>query len=53
MKKYILFAYDHYYPCGGMNDFAGSFDTIESAHRIGSEFNDYHIVDRDTWEKVK
>ena len=31
MKRYALFAYDCYYPCGGMNDFKASFDTLEKA----------------------
>lgn len=31
MKRFILFAFDDYYPGGGMNDSRGSFDTIEEA----------------------
>lgn len=31
MKRYWLFAYNNYYPYGGMRDFAGDFDTIEEA----------------------
>lgn len=31
MKRFILFAYSHYYPLGGWHDFRGAFDTIEEA----------------------
>jgi hypothetical protein len=29
MKRYMVFAYDQYYPSGGMNDFKGDFDSLE------------------------
>lgn len=29
MKRYLLFSGDECYPMGGMNDFKGSFDSIE------------------------
>jgi hypothetical protein len=52
-KKYIVFAYEQYYPSGGMGDIVGSFDTIEEARERGSD-NDYcDIVDRDTWEIIE
>lgn len=28
MKKWMLFAGDHYYPRGGFDDFRGSYDTL-------------------------
>lgn len=31
MKRFLAFAYDSYYPSGGMGDFRGDFDTLESA----------------------
>jgi hypothetical protein len=31
MKRYLLFAGDCYYPCGGFCDFVTDFDTIEEA----------------------
>ena len=31
MKNYLTFYGDCYYPCGGMKDFIGDFDTIEQA----------------------
>lgn len=57
MKKYLLFAYDGYYPAGGLRDLAGSFDTLEEAiaiardtralsdHGLGTEY--VQIFDRD------
>lgn len=32
MKRYLVFSFDQYYPCGGWNDFKGSFDTYEEAY---------------------
>lgn len=37
MKRYVLFAYDAYYPGGGMNDFASAHDTIEDAEAAGQK----------------
>lgn len=31
MKRYIIFAYEAYYPGGGWSDFCGDFDTVEEA----------------------
>ena len=31
MKRYLAFYGDNYYPNGGMDDFVGSFNTIEGA----------------------
>lgn len=31
MKRYLAFAGSTYYPSGGMNDFIGSFDTVDEA----------------------
>jgi hypothetical protein len=64
MKKYLLFVGDNYYPKGGMDDFAGIFDTVEDAMEKGEEgtpykdgsgysFNDwYHIVEHDTMNLI-
>ena len=43
MKRYLLFAGDNYYPCGGWNDFEGSFDTKEEI-KIEERF--YQIWER-------
>lgn len=49
-KKYILFQYDQYYPCGGLEDIQGSYDTLDEATKLAkeieSDFNE--VVDRDT-----
>jgi hypothetical protein len=45
--RYMLFAGDSYYPCGGMEDFRGRFDTMaELVVNIGRAdwFNVYDIV---------
>jgi hypothetical protein len=31
MKRYLMFAGSHYYPCGGWEDFKGCYDTVEEA----------------------
>lgn len=31
MKRYMVFAFNHYYPCGGMSDFIESYDTWKNA----------------------
>lgn len=53
-KKFILFAYEAYYPAGGLSDIEGSYDTLEeaivSARATNRDF--LEIVDRDTWEIV-
>lgn len=51
MNKYLLFTYDKYYPCGGMDDFRNSYDTIEEC--IDNLDKDlYHIIERDTFKLV-
>lgn len=52
MKKYVRFAWDQYYPCGGLGDMRGSYDDLEEAC-FKDDYYDYTIVvDRDTWETV-
>jgi hypothetical protein len=31
MKNFLVFLGDNYYPCGGMRDFEGDFDTLDEA----------------------
>ena len=31
MKRYMVFGYDNYYPCGGMDDFILDYDSIHDA----------------------
>jgi len=43
---YLLFCFDVYYPCGGWDDYKGSFSSIEEAKKKAKELNqdDYQIV---------
>ena len=54
MKKFVLFQYSRYYPCGGLSDITGDYDTLEEAIRVAEKrYHDFReIVDRDTWEIV-
>jgi hypothetical protein len=56
MKKYVVFAYDEYYPGGGMTDLVGSFDDLDEAKGVkcslGDDYDYIEVVDRDTWEVV-
>jgi hypothetical protein len=57
MKRYILFSYCDRDASGGWDDFAGWFDTVESAvsaYQINdSGFDRYHILDTATWKLAK
>lgn len=54
MKRYLLFCFEDFYPNGGWNDFAGSFDDLVSAQRVGNVFiradsdHNAHIVEAST-----
>jgi hypothetical protein len=47
-KRFLVFTYDHYYPGGGMNDFRGSFDTLEEAKEY--IVRDNHL--KDGWGNI-
>jgi len=60
MKRYLLFAGDHYYPSGGWRDFQGSFDTgteaVEEAQK-GKNYSEsarrkYEIRPWDWWQVI-
>jgi len=61
-KKYIVFAFFDYYPSGGLGDIKESFDDLEEARKFTTPtyddymgdvlYDNYEIVDRDTWEIV-
>lgn len=63
MKKYLLFAGDNYYPNGGFDDIKMSgnsikeciayYDTYIKQFSFGHSCTWGHIIDRDTFEKVK
>jgi len=40
MKRYLVFCGSNYYPCGGMNDFAGSYDDLEEAKSVADGYDD-------------
>lgn len=49
-KRYLLFGFDCYYPCGGMDDFIDSFDTLEEIEQWyiqhPNHSDGYNIFDR-------
>lgn len=55
--QFIIFAGSFYYPCGGWNDFRGSFDTVEECQNYllnnKFKFDWFQIVHRDTGEIIK
>jgi len=55
MKRYLIFAFNMYYPSGGWNDFQGSRDTFEDALSFTKQqitnFDYVQIVDSVTGEK--
>jgi len=50
MKRFLLFAYDDYYPSGGWSDYEGSFDTAEEAmaHKTRYDTDNAEVVDAET-----
>lgn len=50
MKRFLIFSGLTYYPCGGFQDFKGSFDTyVEALEFCVSHPDDWHqIVDSTT-----
>jgi hypothetical protein len=44
MKRYLLFTFGNYYPCGGFEDYIDSFNTIEEAFIY---WNNIPEIDRD------
>jgi len=55
MKRYLLFAFDHYYPAGGWSDFRGSFSSLRYAKAtvIGMNTDRWQIVDSHTMAIVE
>lgn len=57
IKRYMLFCGEYYYPCGGMNDFKGYFDSVDDALNSeecnSGQLNEWHhIYDTELQEKV-
>lgn len=36
-KRFLVFSFEDYYPCGGIGDIEGTSDDIEEAIRIANE----------------
>ena len=57
MKKYLLFTFSNYYPCGGFEDYVDIFDTIEDAYNFWintiDKDSNCQIVDYTTLKIVK
>lgn len=60
-KRYLVFAGDAYYPCGGWDDFVGRTDSLEDARamRLRTNFRGqvaehdwWQIVDTHTWTEI-
>lgn len=47
LKRYLLFTFSSYYPCGGAEDFVGSFDTFEEAEENIKD-DEANILDTET-----
>lgn len=52
--KYHLFAYDQYYPGGGMDDYRGSFETLTEAKKQarGWDMADIVVIEGDTIKPI-
>lgn len=57
IKTYLVFQFDHYYPCGGWNDFRDSFENWSKAREFADTLKGdnctVQIVDRDTGEVIE
>lgn len=60
LKRFLVFAYDAYYPSGGWNDYQGSFETLAEVRKHIAEVNEetsapdyFNVVDAHTGKAVK
>lgn len=60
MKRFILFAWDVYYPAGGCNDMIGQFDTADEAKeclvnraKVYRTYDEAEILDIQTGERIE
>lgn len=55
-KRFLVFAYDHYYPCGGWTDFKSAHDSLEeakvAADNLNAERRQYDLVEIVDLEKL-
>lgn len=56
LRRYLLFTFYDYYPCGGWGDFDGSFNSVEEAKEFAKSKNHHidniEIIDIVTGEEV-
>lgn len=56
IKRYLVFGYDQYYPCGGWNDLLVESDSMHFCQKFikdnRSDFDNFQIVDTDLMEVV-
>ena len=56
MKRFLVFAFDQYYPTGGWDDLVDSCHTVEEARVVGEgtrkRYDEYQIVDTESGEVV-
>jgi hypothetical protein len=48
MNRYLLFAGDHYYPCGGIRDYVGAFSNKVDAINAVVDKDWWHVLDTET-----
>lgn len=59
MKKYLVVAWQHYYPAPGLGNIKDSFDTLEEAEALFLELSsddwmdEVRIIDRDSLTVLK
>ena len=53
MKRYFIFAYDTFYPEGGMNDYQASFDSLEDAKEYTKTLTGYDYIEIWDMEKME
>lgn len=59
MKKYLVVAWQHYYPAPGLGNIVDSFDTLEEAEelflKLSSDdwMDEVRIIDRDSLVEFK
>lgn len=49
MKNYLAFFGSVYYPCGGMDDFIGDYDTLEEAMQAIEDAHKKYSPEDDKW----
>jgi hypothetical protein len=53
MRRFLLFGYDSYYPCGGWNDLICDYETAAEAFAIKLTTDFRQIIDTETMKEVQ